>query len=84
MLDETKITNLKNVMEAMMKLYRAITSGKLSAVPYDYGQTGIAYNTKHISGEKAEKLGAALLWDKDLKDKLAAGGTGEPTSGTPH
>jgi spermidine/putrescine transport system substrate-binding protein len=41
-------------------------------VPYDLGQTGIAYNTKHISKEKAEKLGASLLWDKELKGKLGS------------
>ena len=64
-LDEAKIPNLKNVMAAMIKPLRDITKGTLSAVPYDLGQTGIAYNTKHISKEKAEKLGAALLWDKE-------------------
>jgi len=71
-LDESKISNLKNVMSAMMEPYRAITKGKLSAVPYDYGQTGIAYNTKHISKDKAEKSGASLLWDKDLDGKLGS------------
>jgi len=73
-LDESKIPNLKNVMAAMMEPYKAITNGKLSAVPYDLGQTGIAYNTKHITKEKAEKLGASLLWDKDLKKKLGSWG----------
>jgi len=73
-LDESKIPNLANVMTAMIEPYRAITGGKLSAVPYDLGQTGIAYNTKHISKEKAEKLGASLLWDKDLNGKLGAWG----------
>ena len=73
-LDESKIPNLNNVMSAMMEPYRAITKGKLSAVPYDYGQTGIAYNTKYISKDKAEKLGASLLWDKDLKGKLGSWG----------
>jgi len=73
-LDESKIPNLKNVMSAMIEPYRAITKGKLSAVPYDYGQTGIAYNTKFISKDKAEKLGASLLWDKELKGKLGSWG----------
>ena len=73
-LDESKIPNLKNVMEAMIKPYKAITNGKLSAVPYDLGQTGIAYNTKHITKDKAEKLGASLLWDKDLNKKLGSWG----------
>ncbi|MGA9477169.1 MAG: extracellular solute-binding protein, partial [Desulfobacterales bacterium] len=73
-LDETKIPNLKNVMSAMIEPLKKITKGTLSAVPYDLGQTGIAYNTKHISKEKAEKLGVALLWDKELKDKLGSWG----------
>ena len=73
-LDESKIPNLKNVMSAMMEPYRGVTDGKLSAVPYDYGQTGIAYNTKYISKDKAEKLGASLLWDKKLNKKLGSWG----------
>ena len=73
-LDESKIPNLKNVMAAMIKPLREITKGTLSAVPYDLGQTGIGYNTKYISKEKAEKLGAALLWDKELKGKLGSWG----------
>jgi spermidine/putrescine transport system substrate-binding protein len=73
-LEESAIPNLQNVMAAMMAPYRAITKGTLSAVPYDYGQTGIAYNTKHISQDKAEKLGASLLWDKDLDGKLGSWG----------
>ncbi|MGB5985524.1 MAG: extracellular solute-binding protein [Desulfobacterales bacterium] len=71
-LDETKIPNLKNVMSSMIKPLRDITQGTLSAVPYDLGQTGIAYNTQHISKEKAEKLGASLLWDKELQGKLGS------------
>jgi spermidine/putrescine transport system substrate-binding protein len=73
-LDESKIPNLKNVMTAMIEPLRAVSKGTLSAVPYDLGQTGIAYNTKHISKEKAEKLGVALLWDKELKGKLGSWG----------
>ncbi|MDM8537000.1 extracellular solute-binding protein [Desulfobacterales bacterium HSG17] len=73
-LDETKIPNLKNVMAKMTETLRAITKGTLSAVPYDLGQTGIAYNTKKISKEKAEKLGASLLFDKSLKGKLGSWG----------
>ena len=73
-LNESKIPNLKNVMPAMIKPLREITKGTLSAVPYDLGQTGIAYNTKYISKEKAEKLGASILWYKDLKGKLGSWG----------
>ena len=73
-LDESKIPNLKNVMSVMTDTLRNITDGDLSAVPYDVGQTGIAYNRNKISKEKAEKLGASLLWEKDLKDKLGTWG----------
>lgn len=71
-LDESKIPNLQNVMASMVKPLRDITNGTLSAVPYDLGQTGIAYNTNKISKEKAEELGVALLWDKELKGKLGS------------
>lgn len=71
-LDESKIPNLKYVMTAMIKPFKAITNGTLSAVPYDYGQTTICYNSKHIPKEKAEKLGVKLLWDKSLKGKLGS------------
>jgi len=71
-LDETKIPNLSKVMESMIKPLRDITNGTLSAVPYDLGQTGIAYNTNKISKEKAEEMGVALLWDKELQGKLGS------------
>ncbi len=73
-LDESKIPNLKNVMKKMTDTLRAITKGTLSAVPYDLGQTGIAYNADKISKEKAEKMGVALLFDKSLKGKLGSWG----------
>ncbi|GAB6190367.1 extracellular solute-binding protein [Desulfocastanea catecholica] len=73
-LDEAKIPNLSKVMSSMIKPLRDITKGTLSAVPYDLGQTGIAYNTNKISKEKAEKLGVALLWDKELQGKLGSWG----------
>lgn len=73
-LDESKIPNLANVMTKMTDTLRGITKGTLSAVPYDLGQTGIAYNTEKISKDKAEKLGASLLFDKGLKGKLGSWG----------
>ena len=71
-LDESKIPNLKYVMKSMIKPYRALSGGTLSAVPYDYGQTTICYNSKYISKEKAKSLGVKLLWDKSLKGKLGS------------
>lgn len=73
-LDESRIPNLKNVMVKMTDTLRAITKGTLSAVPYDIGQTGIAYNMEKIPREKAERLGVALLFDKSLKGKLGSWG----------
>ena len=73
-LDESKIPNLKNVMKKMVDTLRTITDGTLSAVPYDLGQTGIAYNKEQIPEDKAKKLGAGLLFDSSLKDKLGSWG----------
>ena len=69
-LDEAKIPKLKNIMTAILDSYRKASNGTLSAIPYNYGYTGIAYNTKYIPKEKAEKMGAALLWDKTYKGKV--------------
>jgi spermidine/putrescine transport system substrate-binding protein len=68
-INEDNIPNMKNVMEAMIKPFRDLTP-KLSAVPYDYGTTGIAYNRKYISDEEAKEKGAALLTDPRFKDKI--------------
>ena len=74
-LDESKITRLGTVMAPLIAPYREISAGGLSAVPYNIGQTGIAYNTKRIKPEQAEELGASLLWDEKLvKGKLGAWG----------
>jgi len=73
-LDESKIPNLKNVMKKMIDTLKGITDGNLSAVPFDLGQTGIAYNTDQISKAKAEELGASLLYEKSLKGKLGSWG----------
>jgi len=73
-LDESKIPNLALVMESMITPYRKITPNALSAVPYNLGQTGIAYNTKYIPKEKAEELGASLLWDESVRGNLGSWG----------
>lgn len=73
-LNEANIPNIQNVMSAVLDPFRAITPDSLSAVPYDYGTTGIAYNTKYVSEEKARELGANLLLDKELKGKIGGWG----------
>ena len=73
-LNEANIPNIENVMAAIINPFRAITPDSLSAVTYDYGTTGIAYNTKFVSEEKARELGANLLLDKELKGKIGGWG----------
>jgi spermidine/putrescine transport system substrate-binding protein len=68
-IDESKIPNMANVATAMIEPFRKITP-KLSAVPYDYGTTGIAYNTKVISPEEAKEQGPNLLINKKYAGKV--------------
>jgi spermidine/putrescine transport system substrate-binding protein len=72
-IDESKIPNLANVMTAMIEPFRKMTP-KLSCAPYDYGTTGIAYNTKYISDAEAKEKGANLLVDPKYKGKIGAYG----------
>ncbi len=73
-LNEDNIPNMANVLTAMIEPFRKITPDGLSAVPYDYGTTGIAYNTKYVSEEKAKEMGANLLLDPELKGKIGGWG----------
>jgi len=72
-INESNIPNMSFVMPAMIEPFRKMTP-KLSCVPYDYGTTGIAYNTKVISKEEAEEKGANLLVDPKYKGKIGAYG----------
>ncbi|MEI9421346.1 ABC transporter substrate-binding protein [Mesorhizobium sp. Cs1299R1N1] len=68
-INEANIPNMANVLQPMIEPFRKLTP-KLSAIPYDYGTTGIAYNTKVISPEEAKEKGAALLLDKKYAGKV--------------
>ena len=74
-LNEDNIPNLKNVITTLIEPLRKITGGTISAVPYDYGTTGIAYNRKYISDDEAKAKGAKLMIDEAYKGKI--GGWGE-------
>ena len=74
-LNEDNIPNLDNVIKRLQEPLRGITNGRLSAVPYDYGTTGIAYNRKYISDDEARAKGAGLLIDEQYEGKI--GGWGE-------
>ena len=73
-LNLANIPNMKYVMEAIIAPFEAITPGKLSAVPYDYGTTGIAYNKNYISEAEATELGAELLLQEKFKGKIGGWG----------
>lgn len=73
-LNLANIPNMKYVMQAIIEPFEAITPGKLSAVPYDYGTTGIAFNTNHVSESEAKELGAELLLQEKFKGKIGGWG----------
>ncbi len=74
-LNEANIPNLKLVMEALIQPFRRITPQGLSCAPFDYGTSGLAYNTKYISREDMEREGANILLSKEFKGKI--GGYGD-------
>ncbi len=69
-LNEANIPNLANVITALNDVLRGVTGGTLSAVPYDYGTTSLAYNRKYISDEEMKEKGASILVDPAHKGKI--------------
>ena len=70
-INEANIPNLANVLPATLEAFRSESEGKLSAVPFDYGVTGLAYNRKYISDEEAKAQGVKLQFDPKYKGKVA-------------
>jgi len=68
------IPNMSLVMDALLSGYRGVTPDYLSAVPYDYGTTGLAYNRKYISDEEMKEKGASILIDEAHKGKIGGWG----------
>lgn len=64
------IPNMSLVMDALTNAFRKVTPDYLSAVPYDYGTTGLAYNRKYISDEEMKEKGASILIDAAYKGKI--------------
>jgi len=64
------IPNMDLVMTRLVEPYRAITPDALSAVPYNYGTTGLAYNRAHISDEEMREKGASVLVDAAYEGKI--------------
>jgi spermidine/putrescine transport system substrate-binding protein len=69
-LNEDNIPNLELVIPKLTQVFRDVTNGTLSCVPYDYGTTGIAYNRAHISDEEAQEQGARLLINPEYEGKI--------------
>lgn len=69
-LNEGNIPNLANIIPALDRIFRDITGGTLSAVPYNYGTTGLAYNRAHISDEEIREKGASILIDSAYRGKI--------------
>jgi spermidine/putrescine transport system substrate-binding protein len=69
-LDEGKIPNLKNCAPATIDIFRRLTNGKLSGVPYVYGVSVWGYNTKRVDGASVERAGVNALIDPRYKGKI--------------
>ncbi|MDG4649728.1 extracellular solute-binding protein [Roseibacterium sp. SDUM158017] len=69
-LNEDNIPNLGLVIPKLTQVFRDVTDGTLSCVPYDYGTTGIAYNRAYISDEEAQAQGARLLINPEYEGKI--------------
>jgi spermidine/putrescine transport system substrate-binding protein len=70
-LNESAIPNLKTVIPALLAQFRKVTPNGLSAVPFCYGNTGIAFNTKFISVDRAKAEREKLLVAPEFKGKIS-------------
>lgn len=70
-LNEAEIPNLKLVIPALLEQFRKVTPQGLSAVPFSYGNTGIAYNKKFISVERALAEREKLLVMPEFKGRIS-------------
>jgi len=69
-LNEANIPNLEFVIPKLVDVFKAVSNGKLSCVPYNYGTTGIAYNRDHISDDEMAEMGAKVLINEAYKGKI--------------
>ncbi len=74
-LNEDNIPNMQYLIPALIDVLREISAPTLSAVPYNYGTTGLAYNRAHISDDEMREKGSMLLIDPAFEGKI--GGWGE-------
>ena len=69
-LDEANIPNLALVIPDLIRPLRNVTNGTLSAIPYDYGFTGIAFNPARVEAAKVHELGARILVDPEYRHRI--------------
>lgn len=69
-LDEANIPNLALVLPDLIAPLRKVSGGALSAVPYDYGMTGIAYSPARVDGARVRELGARILIDPAYRHRM--------------
>jgi spermidine/putrescine transport system substrate-binding protein len=74
-LNEENIPNMEFLIPKLVEVFRVITEPTLSAVPYNYGTTGLAYNRAYISDDEMREKGARILVDDAYAGKI--GGWGE-------
>lgn len=72
-LDESLVPNLKWIMSPLVSAFRAITPKALSAAPFAYGTSGIAFNTKFITKEEVVASGPAILLQEKYSGRLTGG-----------
>jgi spermidine/putrescine transport system substrate-binding protein len=70
-LNESAIPNLKLVIPALMAQFRKVTPNGVSAAPFCYGNTGVAFNTKFIPLERAKAEREKLLAAPEFKGKIS-------------
>lgn len=69
-LDESNIPNLALVIPELTTPLRRVSGGTLSAVPYDYGLTGIAYNPARVEAARVRELGTRILIDPEFRHRI--------------
>jgi spermidine/putrescine transport system substrate-binding protein len=71
-INEANVPNIGLAIKPMIAALRQVTPRALSAVPYSYGTSGIAFNTRYISAADVKSAGCQILLDRQLKGKIGA------------
>lgn len=69
-LDESNIPNLALVIPDLTLQLRNVSNGTLSAIPYDYGLTGIAFNRQRVDEQSVRALGSRILIDPAYRHRI--------------